>query len=89
MASVFSLPFFWGGKNASCILKLLVREIELSEHVEACPRLRRVRFMAIRRAVMYGTLYFSPIGRHFPEPFVSLVLQVSLSAHFLHYTHFV
>ena len=45
--------------------------------------------MAIRRAVMYGTLYFSPIGRHFPEPFVSLVLQVSLSAHFLHYTHFV
>ena len=30
---------FWG-KNADRILKLLVREIELSEHVETAPRLR-------------------------------------------------
>ena len=34
----FDLHF--GGKNADCILKLLVREIELSEHVETAPRLR-------------------------------------------------
>ena len=32
------------GKNADRILKLLVREIELSEHVETAPRLRRVCF---------------------------------------------
>ena len=45
--------------------------------------------MAIRWAIMCDTLYFSPVGRHFPEPPISLVLQVSLSAHFSHYTHFV
>ena len=36
--------FFLGGKNADSILKLLVREIKLSEHVERRRRLRRVRF---------------------------------------------
>ena len=30
-----------GGKNAGRILKLLVREIELSEHVETAPRTER------------------------------------------------
>ena len=45
--------------------------------------------MAIRRAVMCDTLYFLPVGRHFPEPLIILVLRVGLSAHFLHYTHFV
>ena len=34
----FGLLF--GGKNAGRIPKLLVREIELSEHVETAPRLR-------------------------------------------------
>ena len=36
-----------------------------------------------------GPLFAEQAGRHFPEPLISLVLQVSLSAHFLHYTHFV
>ena len=31
------LACFFGGKNAGRILKLLVREIELSEHVETGP----------------------------------------------------
>ena len=86
---MISVCFFFGGKNARGILKLLVREIELSEHVETCPRLRTVCFMAIRWAIMCDTLYFSPVGRHFPEPPISLVLRVGLSGHFLHYTHFV
>ena len=34
---------FWG-KNADCILKLLVREIKLFNHVETGRRLRGVRF---------------------------------------------
>ena len=34
------LGLLFGGKNADRILKLLVREIELSEHVETAPRLR-------------------------------------------------
>ena len=38
----FGLLF--GGKNADRIVKLLVREIKLSEHVETERRLRRVRF---------------------------------------------
>ena len=38
------LGLFFGGKDAGRILKLLVREIELSEHVETRRRLRRVRF---------------------------------------------
>ena len=47
VSSIWRLPIFgddfgllFGGKNASRILKLLVREIELSEHVETAPRLR-------------------------------------------------
>ena len=49
--SIWHLPVFgddfgllFGGKNADRILKLLVREIKLSEHVETGRRLRRVRF---------------------------------------------
>ena len=46
-------------------------------------------FVAIRRAIMCDTLYFSQVGRHSPELLISLVLQISLSAHFLHFTYFV
>ena len=38
---------------------------------------------------MCDTLYFFRVGRNFPEPLIGLVLRVILSAHILHYTHFV
>ena len=31
--------FFWGEKNANCVLKFPVREIELSKNVDITPRL--------------------------------------------------
>ena len=34
---IFDTLLLFGGKNAGRILKLLVREIELSEHVETGP----------------------------------------------------
>ena len=43
---------FFGGKNADRILKLLVREIKLSEHVETGRRLQRVRFNDVQLDVI-------------------------------------
>ena len=43
---------FLGGKNADRILKLLVREIKLSEHVETGRRLQRVRFNDVQLDVI-------------------------------------
>ena len=34
------LGLLFGAKNADCVLKLLVREIELSKYVDTTPRLR-------------------------------------------------